>query len=300
MPKPIKSVFERAAHALAASRRAPGTRALYEGDLKRWLAHCKEADEDPATPTLELSTTFRDELQETLASLTVRRMLAALSSMYESACAQDPPAASWNPFKARALPRPPATDYAKTEAVSKDDAEKMIAGAEREGTDLGMRDAVVLRLLYETGARISPIATMERANLIWRGTSLVVRVRSKGQKLVEIEVSEKTAEALGHWLTKLPPDSKYIFPSRKKAGSAITSRAFNNRFTQYAKKAGIGHVHPHQFRASYITAALDAGIPLHEVQASVQQADPRTTQRYDRGVRGAGVADAVAKFRAGK
>lgn len=56
-------------------------------------------------------------------------------------------------------------------------------------------------------------------------------------------------------------------------------------------------MHPHQFRATFITEALDAGVPLHEVQAAVHHADPRTTQRYDRGARGAGVTAALEKFR---
>ena len=64
----------------------------------------------------------------------------------------------------------------------------------------------------------------------------------------------------------------------------------------YGKMLGI-KVHPHSFRAAYITDALDSGLQLHEVQAAVHHADPATTLRYDRRERGAGVAAQVEKFR---
>jgi site-specific recombinase XerD len=43
------------------------------------------------------------------------------------------------------------------------------------------------------------------------------------------------------------------------------------------------HVTPHTLRHGFITAALDAGIPLRDVQEATSHADPRTTMRYDRG-----------------
>lgn len=39
---------------------------------------------------------------------------------------------------------------------------------------------------------------------------------------------------------------------------------------------------PHSLRHSFITAALDAGVPLRDVQEAASHADPRTTMRYDR------------------
>jgi integrase len=41
-------------------------------------------------------------------------------------------------------------------------------------------------------------------------------------------------------------------------------------------------VTPHTLRHAFITAALDAGVPLRDVQEAVSHADPRTTMRYDR------------------
>jgi site-specific recombinase XerD len=49
-------------------------------------------------------------------------------------------------------------------------------------------------------------------------------------------------------------------------------------------RAGITKiVGPHTLRHAFITAALDAGVPLRDVQDAASHADPRTTIRYDRG-----------------
>jgi site-specific recombinase XerD len=50
-----------------------------------------------------------------------------------------------------------------------------------------------------------------------------------------------------------------------------------------ARRAGIAkNVSPRALRHAFITAALDAGVPLRDVQEAASHADPRTTMRYDR------------------
>jgi integrase/recombinase XerD len=50
-----------------------------------------------------------------------------------------------------------------------------------------------------------------------------------------------------------------------------------------ARRAGIAkHVGPHTLRHVFTTTALDAGVPLRDVQEAASHADPRTTMRYDR------------------
>ena len=50
-----------------------------------------------------------------------------------------------------------------------------------------------------------------------------------------------------------------------------------------ARRAAISKpIGPHTLRHAFITAALDAGVPLRDVQEAASHADPRTTMRYDR------------------
>jgi integrase len=48
-----------------------------------------------------------------------------------------------------------------------------------------------------------------------------------------------------------------------------------------AKRAGIGAVHPTCCGAAFIMCALEAGVPLRDVQVAARHADPRTTTVYD-------------------
>jgi len=51
-----------------------------------------------------------------------------------------------------------------------------------------------------------------------------------------------------------------------------------------ARRAGITkRISPHSLRHSFITAELDAGVPLRDVQEAASHADPPTTMPYDRG-----------------
>ena len=50
-----------------------------------------------------------------------------------------------------------------------------------------------------------------------------------------------------------------------------------------ARRAGVAkRISPHTLRHAFITTALDAGVPVRDVQEAASHADPRTTMRYDR------------------
>ncbi len=67
------------------------------------------------------------------------------------------------------------------------------------------------------------------------------------------------------------------------AGAKMTRDAAARMVRRVAKAAGINkRIVPHSLRHSFITAALDAGVPLRDVQEAASHADPRTTMRYDR------------------
>ncbi len=271
---------------------------MYNLDLDSWLAHCDSAQIDPSAPTLEAAISFREAIERDKAPQTVRRTLSALSSMYAYAIEAEPhnPRATCNPFRTRSLPRPPASAYGHTEALSTEDALKVIAEVEKDPSQLARRDLAILRLLYDTGMRVSSAVALLRQNLFVRDGQMYVRVTVKGGKVREAPIPETATRAIEHWLSTSGHTARCVFPRPDGLGP-LTTKSVNKRLEMYGKRAGVARVHPHRFRASYITAALDAGIPLHEVQASVHHEDPKTTLRYDRGKRGAGVADAVAKFR---
>ena len=112
----------------------------------------------------------------------------------------------------------------------------------------GARDHALISLLALNGLRVSEAigADIELLGLERGHRTLVVH--RKGGKTVTIPLAPRTAQ-----------DVRRI-----------------------ARKAGIvKRVGPHTLRHAFITAALDAGVPLRDVQEAASHADPRTTMRYD-------------------
>ena len=66
-------------------------------------------------------------------------------------------------------------------------------------------------------------------------------------------------------------------------GQRLDRHAAGRIVRRVARRAGIiKPVGPHTLRHAFITAALDAGVSLRDVQEAASHADPRTTMRYDR------------------
>ncbi len=100
-------------------------------------------------------------------------------------------------------------------------------------------------------------------------------------------------EALDRWLT-VAPQSPYLFPGKR---GHIALATINLIVKRRAAQVGAMRIHPHSFRAAFVTAAYDAELPEREIQASVHHSDPATTRKYDRKVRGRQVAKNIEKFR---
>jgi site-specific recombinase XerD len=60
--------------------------------------------------------------------------------------------------------------------------------------------------------------------------------------------------------------------------------AATRRLRRLAEMAGVRlpRMHPHMLRHAFVTAMLDAGVDLRDVQIAARHADPRTAMRYDR------------------
>ena len=87
-------------------------------------------------------------------------------------------------------------------------------------------------------------------------------------------LAPRTARAIDLAIGDLDPALLGLAEHRHIAGRIVP---------RIARRAGIAkRVGPHTLRHAFITAALDAGVPLRDVQEAASHADPRTTMRYDR------------------
>jgi integrase/recombinase XerD len=129
-----------------------------------------------------------------------------------------------------------------------------------------------LRVSEATGADIEHLG-LERGHRI-------LTITRKGGKVVTIPLAPRTARAIDLAVGDRSDGAMFLATD----GRRLDRHGAGRIVRRVARQAGIGKaVSPHTLRHAFITAALDAGVPLRDVQEAASNADPRTTMRYDRG-----------------
>ncbi len=128
-----------------------------------------------------------------------------------------------------------------------------------------------LRVSGATGADIEALG-LERGHR-------TLTITRKGGKVVTIPLAPRTARAIGLAIGERPEGPVFLALD----GERLDRHGAARIVRKVARRDGIGKpVGPHTLRHAFITAALDAGVPLRDVQEAASHADPRTTMRYDR------------------
>ena len=129
-------------------------------------------------------------------------------------------------------------------------------------------------LLALNGLRISEALGADIDNLDVNRGHRTLFIHRTGNKIATIPLSPRTARALDLYIGER--ESGPIFLNHD-GTSRLDRHASARIVTRLAKAAGIDkRISPHSLRHSFITAALDAGIPLRHVQEAASHADPRT------------------------
>lgn len=303
MPLMNPKCFPESARAFIASRLSVNTRSAYAEDLKEWLTFCREHKIEPGAASSDDAVAFRDHLRtrllvrtdlgkgRKLSTASIARKLAALSGMYRWALEQQNPAAKWNPFTKRALPRAAMPSAGVTPPVDDEIAQKMIKAAEEAGN---LRDATILALLYATGVRRISVASMRRAGVFVRDGVTIARVLVKGGREEVIEIPTPVDAMLHRWIEQ--SSGVYVFPGRV-VGRHLNPVQINAIVERWAYCVGAKGVHPHCFRVTFVTSLYNEGVRERDIQAAVHHKDPSSTQRYDRGTRGGGVTQRLSDIR---
>ena len=138
--------------------------------------------------------------------------------------------------------------------------------------------AALAVLLGLNGLRVSEACETSIEDMAFERGHRVLRIIGKGNKPALIPLVPRTART-----TDLAVGERREGPILlRHDGQRLDRRTAHRWVRSIGKRAGIGVVHPHMLRAAFIMAALDAGVPLREVQIAARHADPRTTTVYDR------------------
>ncbi|MGG1846194.1 tyrosine-type recombinase/integrase [Bacillus wiedmannii] len=144
------------------------------------------------------------------------------------------------------------------------------------------RDFVLMNVLLDGMLRISEALTLTINDIDFENNVIHVRGRNaKSRKYRIVPIQKQTSKLIIELITenKVDFDSEYIFLTNY--GEPIDKDHFNKRLKSFAKRAGIKkNVHPHLFRHTSATAALESGMDLRHLQLILGHSDLRMVMRY--------------------
>jgi integrase/recombinase XerD len=137
----------------------------------------------------------------------------------------------------------------------------------------------LISLLAINGLRISEALGADIDALGLERGHRILTVLRKGGKIVTIPLAPRTARAIDIAIGERLDGPIFL----RADGHRMERHGASRIVRRVARRAGVDKpIGPHTLRHAFITAALDAGVPLRDVQEAASHADPRTTMRYDR------------------
>ena len=137
----------------------------------------------------------------------------------------------------------------------------------------------LISLLALNGLRVSEALGADIEALGLERGHRTLTVLRKGGKVVTVPLAPRTARAVDLAIGERLAGPIFVGAN----GQRMDRHGAGRIVRRVARRAGIDKpIGPHTLRHAFITAALDAGVPLRDVQEAASHADPRTTMRYDR------------------
>lgn len=145
---------------------------------------------------------------------------------------------------------------------------------------IDVRDRAMFVVLLSTGMRVSELVALDLADWHESERLLVVR-RSKGGHSYDTWLSEPAVVILSCWLELRGSAPGPLFDGVRRPGRRLATITVRDRLTALAKRSEIEHCTPHNFRHTFITRALRAGIDPLTVMRLVGHRSISTTLLYD-------------------
>ena len=165
--------------------------------------------------------------------------------------------------------------------MSADEIKRLLAVAS------SLKTRVLLSLGYGCGLRAREIVRLKVKHI--DSAQKIIRIeQSKGRKDRNVMLSDEMLGLLRQWWKArprrdagIPPQERWLFPSRKSAGKPITTRHLNRLFHEAADAAGIRkHVTLHSLRHSFATHLLEHDTHIRKIQVLLGHEKLETTARY--------------------
>ncbi len=144
------------------------------------------------------------------------------------------------------------------------------------------RDYVLMTLLLDSMMRINEACQLTRDDVDFNDCSVHIRADNvKTRKSRRVPIQRRTARLMKELVAEVSvfEDTELIFLANY--GGSLTPNHFRHRLEKFAKQAEISkNVHPHLFRHTGATMALENGMDIRHLQMILGHADLRMTMRY--------------------
>ncbi len=140
------------------------------------------------------------------------------------------------------------------------------------------RDLAIVDLLASTGMRIGELVRLDRKDVNLHERECLVMGKGNKQRPVYFDARAKLH--LTEYLASRADKSPALFVALDSSARRITVGSIELRLRGLGKRAGINRVHPHKFRRTLATHAIDKGMPIEQVQKLLGHAKIDTTMHY--------------------
>lgn len=141
-----------------------------------------------------------------------------------------------------------------------------------------IRDLAMIDLLASTGMRVGELVKMNCEDIDFHERQCVVF--GKGNKEREVYFNARTKIHLKRYLESRTDKNSALFVSLSLPHNRLTIGGVETRLRQLGKRAGLNKVHPHKFRRTLATMAIDKGMPIEQVQRLLGHVKIDTTLHY--------------------
>ena len=140
------------------------------------------------------------------------------------------------------------------------------------------RDLAIVDLLASTGMRIGELVNLNRDDINLHERECLVTGKGNKQRIVYFDARAKLH--LSEYLQSRSDANSALFIALDSSARRVTIGGMELRLRRLGQIAGIRHVHPHKFRRTLATHAIDKGMPIEQVQKLLGHAKIDTTMRY--------------------
>ena len=142
-----------------------------------------------------------------------------------------------------------------------------------------LRDIAMIDLLLSTGMRVGELVRINREDIDLHERQCVVF--GKGNKEREVYFNARAKMHLKKYLGQRTDDNPALFVSLKSPYNRLTINGVEVRLRKLGTQANIAtKVHPHKFRRTLATMAIDKGMPIEQVQKMLGHVKIDTTMHY--------------------